>query len=76
MNFYHTTSSILVIGKRVDIFESELFSSICDAIKPSCTKMTIVNEQIAQALTEADNRLADDGKNESESRPKEIENDT
>ena len=75
VNFYHTTSSILVNGNRVDIFESELFSSICDAIKASCTKLTIVNEQIAQALTEADNRLAD-GKNESETRPKEIENDT
>ena len=37
VNFYHTTSSILVNGNRVDIFESELFSSICDAIKASCT---------------------------------------
>ena len=56
VNFYHTTSSVLVNGTRVDIFESELFQPICDSIQLKCTELTIVNEQIADALS-AENRL-------------------
>ena len=51
LNFYHTTSSILVNGSRVDIFESELFRPICESIESKCTDLTIVNEQIADILS-------------------------
>ncbi|MCG8113223.1 MAG: hypothetical protein N0E59_20925, partial [Candidatus Thiodiazotropha taylori] len=51
VNFYHTTSSVLVNGNRVEIFENELFKPICGAIKASCLKLSVINEQIAQVLS-------------------------
>ena len=51
VNFYHTTSTILVNGTRVDIFESELFQPICDSIQLKCDDLSIVNEQIADVLS-------------------------
>ena len=75
VNFYHTTSSILVNGNRVDIFESELFGPICETIKSSCSRLSIVNEQISQALSAADSMLTVNV-NETGTRPKEIAYDT
>ena len=54
INFYHTTSSVLVNGNRVDIFENELFEQICSQIKGACTKLDIVNDKISSALSELD----------------------
>lgn len=51
VNFYHTTSSILVNGNRVELFENELFKPICEAIKASCLSLSVMNEQIAQVLS-------------------------
>ncbi|MCG8113544.1 MAG: hypothetical protein N0E59_22575 [Candidatus Thiodiazotropha taylori] len=51
VNFYHTTSSILVNGNHVEIFESELFQPLCKQIELRCSELSIVNEQIADALT-------------------------
>ena len=51
VNFYHTTSSILIKGNHVEIFESELFHPVCEQIKLRCSELTIVNEQIADVLT-------------------------
>ena len=33
INFYHTTSTILVNGNKVEIFEKELFERICQGIR-------------------------------------------
>ena len=54
INFYHSTSSVLVNGNRVDIFENELFDQICSQIKGACTKLDIVNDKISSALSELD----------------------
>ena len=74
VNFYHTTSSILVNGNRVDIFESELFDPICNEIKASCSKLRIVNDQIAQALSEVG--VVADSRKDTETHAKEKEYDT
>ena len=55
INFYHTTSSVLVNGNRVDIFESELFEPICKQIQGSCVKLNIVNEQLSEAISNIEN---------------------
>ena len=47
INFYHTTSTILVNGNKVEIFEKELFERICQGIRKYGAKLTIVNEQIS-----------------------------
>ena len=52
INFYHTTSSVLVNGNRVDIFENELFESVCSQISNECAKLDVVNDRISSALSE------------------------
>ena len=48
VNLYHTASTILVNGTRVVFFENKLFKPICEAIKTSCSRLSVVNEQIVQ----------------------------
>ena len=58
----------------MDIFESELFDPICNEIKASCSKLTIVNDQIAQALSEVG--VVADSRKDTETHAKEKEYDT
>ena len=44
ISFYHTTSTILVNGNKVDIFERDLFERICEGIRKLGAKLTIVNK--------------------------------
>ena len=50
INFYLSTSTILVNGNKVEIFEKELFERICEGIRKYGAKLTIVNEQISMTL--------------------------
>ena len=59
--FYHTIYKILVNGNRVDIFENELFKPICEAIKTSCSRLSVVNEQSDQFLS-SNEKLEANGK--------------
>ena len=56
INFYHTTSTILVNGNKVEIFEKELFERICQGIRKYGAKLTIVNEQISMALSDIERK--------------------
>ena len=57
INFYHTTSTVLVNGNKVELFEKELFERICEGIKKQGTKLTVVNEQISMALSDIERKL-------------------
>ena len=57
INFYHTTSTILVNGNKVEIFEKELVERICEGIRKHGAKLTIVNEQISIALSDIERKL-------------------
>ena len=56
INFYHTTSTILVNGNKVEIFEKKLFERICQGIRKYGAKLTIVNEQISMALSDIERK--------------------
>ena len=58
INFYHTTSNILVNGNKVEIFERDLFERICEGIRKLGAKLTIVNEQISMALSDIERKLS------------------
>ena len=51
INFYHTTSSVLVNGNKVDNFERELFDPICRQIQGACKKLNIMNVKISEAIS-------------------------
>ena len=41
-------------GTRVDFFENGLFKLICEAIKISSSRLSVVNEQIAQVPSDSE----------------------
>ena len=72
INFYHTTSTILVNGNRTEIFENTLFEPICAEIERNGAKLSIVNEQISMTLSEVENQTISDDKNPTKSKLKSI----
>ena len=73
INFYHTTSTILVNGNRTDIFENTLFEPICAEIKSNGAKLSVVNECISSALSGVENQSTVEHKDSNKSKLKSIE---
>ena len=73
INFYHTTSTILVNGNRTDIFENTLFEQICAEIKSNGAKLSVVNECISSALSGVENQSTIEHKDSNKSKLKSIE---
>ena len=63
INFYHTTSTILANGSKVEIFERELFERICEGVKKQGANLTIVNEQISMALSSIERNASSNNNN-------------
>ena len=73
INFYHTTSTILVNGNRTDIFENTLFEPICAEIERNSAELSIVNERISTALSEGEHQPLAEQKELSKAKLKSIE---
>ena len=50
INFYHTTSQILVNGSKTDLFISNVLNRLCAEMKTKCSQLDILNINIASAL--------------------------
>ena len=51
INFYHTTSHILVNGSKIDIFVSDILEKLGTEIRARCDQLDIINTNIATAIT-------------------------
>ena len=55
VNFYHTTSQILISGSKMDIFISTMLDKLCAKTVARCSQLDIMNINIASALNSAQN---------------------
>ena len=54
MNFYHTTSQILVNGNKTDIFISDILDKLGSELRARCDQLDIININIATTLNKCD----------------------
>lgn len=50
INFYHTTSRILVNGTYLNIFTKDIFENLCTKIRQNCKKLTMLNKSVASVI--------------------------
>ena len=51
INFYHTTSQILVNGSKIEIFITDILEKLGLEMKERCSQLDIINTNIASVLT-------------------------
>lgn len=50
INFYQTSSVANANGSRIDLFLSDIYPKLCDAMEKSCKDLTIINDNIYASL--------------------------
>ncbi|CAC5412279.1 unnamed protein product [Mytilus coruscus] len=50
INFYHTSSQLLINGAHIDIFVKEIYSQLCNEIKQKHHDLNIINNNILETL--------------------------